>query len=368
MNRIKLLIFFLFLFPFFFFGFKIYLQPIAIVVPHHDFVKEQRLIFLRQISQKRLLTKRIIILSPDHFSFNQLSLTYANTNWRSIEFAQDFEAKLSQNLSLKNNIVEKDHGILNLIPDIQKVWPKAKIFPILIGQNYPISGLEKLVDNISHTCKFNCLLISSVDFSHYLPASFADVHDQSTIYNLSIQNITNFKNLEVDSPQSLYVLSKFSQQKMATNWDLFFHSNSGSLVNNYDVETTSHVLGSYQRSFLKNQSSKITTYLIAKNINQNDSLSSLGPRFFYGTDYFDLNYSEKSKILLPFDLPKNTVIMAIENNSQTEYRIFPIKTINNQSYFLRGEEKLTNLKLIKNQIKLTPQCYYQDNQKIICNN
>lgn len=353
-----------------YFVLKIYLQPIAIVVPHHDFVKEQRLNFLNQIAKKRLSTKKIIIISPDHFSPTQLNISYANIDWRSddssVKFAHDFESKLSSIATLRNNIVKKDHGIFNLIPDIQKVWPKAEVFPIIIGQNYPITSLDNFINQVKDVCKFDCLLISSVDFSHYLPALFADVHDQKSIYTLSTQNISEIKSLEVDSPQSLYVLSKFSQQKNATKWNLFYHSNSGELSNNYDAETTSHVIGFYQKSFLKNPISKTTTYLIGQNIDKNKSIPSLGDRFFYGTDYIDLSYSEKSKFLLPFVFSKDTVITAVETQSQIQYQIFPIETINGQTFFLRGQPKQDQLQLIKDQIKLKPNCIFQDVQTIIC--
>lgn len=357
-NKVLILLSFFNLFLFCsYFILKIYFQPIAIVVPHHDFVKEQRLNFLKQIANKRLVTRKVIIISPDHFSPSQLNISYANIDW-----------KLDSVATLRSNIVEKDHGVFNLIPDIQKVWPKAEVFPIIIGQNYPVSGLDNLVNEIKNVCKFDCLLISSVDFSHYLPALFADVHDQKSIYELSTQNISEFKNIEVDSPQSLYVLSKFSQQKNAIKWDLFYHSNSGSLSNNYDVETTSHILGFYQRSFVKKSIPKITTYLIGQNINKTKSLNSLGARFFYGTDYIDLNYSEKSKLILPFDLPKNSIVTAVDDQIQTKYQIFPIQTINDQSSFLRGKSKQDQLQSINDQIKLKPECIFQDIQTILCKN
>jgi len=353
-----------------YFFLKIYFQPVAVVVPHHDFVKEQRLNFLNQIAKKRLITQKIILISPDHFSPSQLNISYANIDWESdnssVKFAHNLENKLSSVATLRNNIVKKDHGIFNLIPDIQKVWPQAEVFPIIIGQDYPITSLDNLVNQIKSICKFNCLLISSVDFSHYLPSGLAEIHDLKSIKELNNQNLIEISKLEVDSPQSLYVLSKFSQQKNATRWNLFYHSNSGELSNNYDAETTSHVIGFYQRSFLKNPNSKIATYLIGQDVDKDKSLNSLGDRFFYGTDYVDLNYSEKSKFILPFEFPKNTIITVVESQSQIQYQIFPIETINSQTFFLRGKSKQNQLHLINDQIKLKPNCIFQDIQTIIC--
>ena len=239
-----------------FFGFKIYFQPIAIVVPHHNFVAQKRLEYFKTIALKRPFTKTVIVIGPNHFSPNQTQLTYANRQWNlsngQINFANKFESVLKPFLTLDNNLVKNDHAIFNLLPDIKTVWPQATVFPILVGQNYPISKLDSLIKTISQNCNFDCLLVASVDFSHYLPSGLAEIHDLKSIKELNNQNLAEIPKLEVDSPQSLYVLAKFANSKNAKNWNLFFNSNSGKLSNNSDVETTSYVMGCYQKSLLKN--------------------------------------------------------------------------------------------------------------------
>lgn len=355
MSKIKLLISICFVTIvgfFVYFAQKIYSQPVAIVVPHHNVVANKRLEYFQNISKKRPITKKVIIVGPDHFSPNQSRIIYSNRNWQlsngEIFFNKELESTLNQFANLENSIVKNDHTIYNLLSDIKSVWPNAVVFPILIGQNYRVSKLDSLISNILKVCGYDCLLVSSVDFSHYLPAELADVHDQKSIYDLSTQNLTEIPKLEVDSPQSLYVLAKFSQSKNVHNWDLFYHSNSGALVNNYDVETTSHILGSYQRSFKKNKIPEIKTYLISKNIDKKKSLNSLGNRFFYGTDYIDLDYSPKSSFVLPFELEDNYVVAAVVNDRKTIYKFFPTEVKDGATYLLRGEEKI--IKTIKSKI------------------
>jgi len=347
MFKLKVLLVFIFLDLFLFLSYffvKIYFQPVSIVVPHHNIVAEKRLEYFHQIAQKRLVTKKIIILGPDHFSPYQIGIAYSNKEWDisngNLQFNSLFENKLKPFLSLQNNILKNDHSIYNLLPDIKSVWPNSQIFPILIGQNYSTSKLDNLIEELKSICDYDCLLISSVDFSHYLPSALANLHDQKSIYDLSIQNLEEIPKLEVDSPQSLYVLAKYSQLKSAKNWNLFYHSNSGEMINNPDVETTSHIFGSYQKSLKKNNPPKIETYLIAKNIDAKKSLSSLGARFFYGTDFVDLNYSGK--------LPDNLVLSITIIDGKSTYSFFPTKTIDGATYLLRGEEKINKLIEINN--------------------
>jgi MEMO1 family protein len=340
----------LILFSLYFF-LKIYFQPVSIVVPHHNFVAQKRLEYFFKIAQKRPFTKTVVIIGPNHFSSNQNQITYANRQWNLsngiVNFNSTLEANLEPLLNIDNNLIKNDHAIFNLLPDIKSVWPDATVFPILIGQNYPISKLDSLISTISQNCKFDCLLIASVDFSHYLPSALAEIHDQKSIKELNNQNLTEIPKLEVDSPQSLFVLASFAKSKNAKKWDLFFNSNSGKLSNNSDVETTSYVIGSYQRSLLKNQPITTETYLISKNIDKKKSLSSLGARFFYGTDYIDLNYSSESEFILPFDLPDNMVVTKTIDGSQTEYHFFPTETKNGSTFLLRGQEKEKETKAIK---------------------
>lgn len=331
---------------------KIYFQPVAIVVPHHNVVAEKRLEYFQKIAQKRPITKKVIIVGPDHFSPNQSRIIYSNRNWQlsngELFFNRGLESTLNEFANLENSIVKNDHAIYNLLPDIKSVWPNAIVFPILIGQNYKVSKRDSLISNISKICSYDCLLISSVDFSHYLPADLADVHDQKSIYDLSTQNLTEIPKLEVDSPQSLYVLAKFSQSKKAHRWNLFYHSNSGELEKNYDVETTSHIFGSYQRSFIKNNIPETKTYLISKYIDKNKSKTSLGDRFFYGTDYIDLDYSSKSSFILPFELEDNYVITAVISDTKSTFKFFPTEIKDGATYLLRGNEK--TIKAIKPKI------------------
>lgn len=287
-----------------------YLQPIALIVPHQNIVKQKRLEFFQKIAQRRTETNSIIILSPDHFSLNQHSIFFSDQDWwlsnGQIEYDRQLGEKITASLVKQNGLLTNDHGVFNLLSDIKKAWPKAKIVPILIGQGISFNRLEELSSNINNFCGKDCLVIASVDFSHYLPKTLADIHDQK-----SLEVIRNLKaevcdSLEVDSQQSLFISMNFAQFKKATDWSLFYHSNSGEIEGAEDGETTSHIFGWYQRSLFKKKADKadkaVTTFLLATNLDQISDLKSLGERFFYGVDYLNIKlqkpYSPSAKIII----------------------------------------------------------------------
>lgn len=258
---------------------KTYFQPLAIVVPHHNVVKDLRLSYLKKISNQRFKTDTIIIIGPDHFSPYQYDLSYNNQNWSlfngQLNFATYLESDLKPFLNLRNSIVKNDHAVYNLISGIKSAFPRASIFPILIGQQVPKDRLEPLLATISQNCHSNCLLLASVDFSHYLPYVLADIHDIKSINVLANQDLDQIFNLEVDSQQSLYILSKFSQIKKAHHFNLFSHTNSTKIQNLPDTESTSHIMASYSPG-LKTKTKPNPTFLYSQ--------SSPLDRYDYGAD------------------------------------------------------------------------------------
>lgn len=273
---------------------RTYFQPVAIVVPHHNLVQAKRREFFSQIARQRPHTSTVVILSPDHFSPNQLRISYTDRPWNlsngQLKYDQELGPQLTAELTKRDGVVSQDHGIYNLLPDIKAAWPQAKVVPILIGQSIPLPTLKALSDKLVGTCGQDCLLIASVDFSHYLPSTLANIHDVKSIAALA--NLDIEPDLEVDSPQSLFLLAQFARQRQAKHWKLYFHSNSGEIASIRDAETTSHVFGYYRRMIYSRPKVSSATFTVARNLNSQSDGSSLGSRFFYGTDRTQLNLQE----------------------------------------------------------------------------
>lgn len=239
------------------------------------------------------------------------------------------------NLPIKNNLIKNDHAFYNPLADIKKYFPNATVYPISIGQKIDSSSLDNLITQVSNICGFDCLLVASVDFSHYLPATLAEVHDAYTLTNL--QNLDSFsiQLSEVDSPQSLYFLIKYALQKNTKNWHIFAHTNSGFLINSPDVETTTHVFGYYNLG-INIQSNTYTSIQLPYPLERSQNQDTVGDRFFYGTHSFISNST----------IP-NFVIGQIKNSTQDIEIYLPIK----ENLFVRGNDKKI---LIKNYFDSLP--------------
>ena len=261
---------------------RIYFQPVAIVVPHHNLVQTTRQQFLKEISRRRLFTRHIVLISPDHFSPRQTFVSSSTREWDLSSGVAKYNNFLNIDLP-SNDAIQNDHGIFNPLADLRTYFPSADYLPIIIGQKTSVTDLQTLLTQLKKHCSFDCLLVSSVDFSHYLPATMAFVHDSYTLNNL--QNLDTEKLLisEVDSPQSLYLLSSFAQHRHALRWSTFAHTNSGFIASDPDSETTTHFFGAYSRG--KKITGNTYTFMhLPYKIDRTLSQTTVGDRFFYGVD------------------------------------------------------------------------------------
>lgn len=296
-------------------------------MPHHNIVANVRQNLLKKISQLRPFTKTIILIGPDHFSENQDQINISNQNWNLSTGLIKFQ-DLNLNLSINNDLLKNDHATYNPLTDLKTYFPNASVYPILIGQKVPFSNLKSLLSSLVSSCNFDCLLVASVDFSHYLPVTLAEVHDTHTLKILNNLDSDNLSTAEVDSPQSLYILTKFSENKSAKKFNLFAHTNSGIITGNPDIETTTHFFAYYTHG-ISPKINNITTVSTPKTYDRSQNQNTLGDRFFYGVDEFTVDPSS------------NFVVSTITSPTQTIKSFLPIK----DNLFIRGFEKQ---RLIKN--------------------
>ncbi len=229
---------------------------IAVVVPHHNYVKEERLAFWKDvILESKIIPNKIekvIVIGPDHFGVRKKNITYNENNWSTYdkELVNFFERpdNFPDYYVLNNELVLRDHGIANLIGEIYNNFPNARFVPFIIGEEIEFSKLETLLDYIYTTCNKNCVLIASVDFSHYQKLEDSLRQDERTISLLEKKEITETslnqtEAIEADSPASLYIMQEFAR-KNDFEWMLFNHTDSAK-GNTETIDVTTHVFGSY---------------------------------------------------------------------------------------------------------------------------
>jgi poly-gamma-glutamate synthesis protein (capsule biosynthesis protein) len=225
----------------------------TIIVPHYNLESEKRLNFIKSIKD-RAATDKIVLISVNHLNEGNGNIIATDKKW---DFFGKGNVKLNQlllNNLTSNNVVKNElgpftneHGVFNVLPDLVSTWPDAQFLPIIIKDSTPKSEVDNLLNNLNESCP-DCLIVASIDLSHYNPNSLAQIHDSSTISALSTTNANKAWSSETDSPQSMYLATSWANLHKTTNFHLNYHTNSGELAKDNTAETTSYLLGYYTSS------------------------------------------------------------------------------------------------------------------------
>ncbi len=280
----------------------------VVIVPHFNSFADKRAELLADVG-KKTSAKTIVLVSVNHFNSGSENILTTDKTWLvsggEVSAEKTLVEKISDDKIAANDetAFAQEHGIANIIPDIYKFSPKAKVLPIIIKDQTGKGQIDKLSNWISDNCQ-NCLLVASVDFSHYQPSSLARVHDSFSISALSNLDFNKTWKAETDSPQTLYLAEKIAEKNKAKNFHLFYNASTGDLSEAEVSEVTSVVLG-YYSSMELSDSEKIepsSTFVIAgdamfdrnvwhnyKNKGLKTIFDNFGTRVFRGADLSALN-------------------------------------------------------------------------------
>lgn len=223
--------------------------PVAAgIVPHHLLAKEIIEDFFVYLSSKKDNPALIVLLSPDHFKTQSIAgKSFITLSPETNKFYElEIDNQLIQKLSLENNLffsnsnISLDHGITNLLPFIKKYFPQIKIIPFLIPSTLSFEQIDQFTNSLFSLAPKNTFVLVSVDFSHYLPSSAAKFHDVKSIRTLINFEKENFKNLEVDCWQCLYIARAFASLSKKESPKIIAFVNSDDLFKSKEEKTTSY--------------------------------------------------------------------------------------------------------------------------------
>ena len=315
------------------------LEISGLVVPHHNIVASQRAQVFDDLSNRlgpENYPETVILVSPNHYLSGEGKVQTSKQDWN-LSQGQIYSNKevISKLVERKQATLEPysfadEHGIYAVLADIHRTFPKANLVPLMLKD---VSGpeLQNLVKTFEETCS-KCLVIASVDFSHYQPAQLAELHDQKSIRELQTLNTQNLlKAVEVDSGSSLALLALWAKSRQTLQFELRNHTNSNLLLNSLDAEGTSHVFGWYQTGTPIEPEEFVSFVITPK------SEFGVENRTIWGTDFVYDNLS--------LDLPNsvNTIIAGKITKQGIEYFALPIDS-KNPNKLLIGSSKSEELK------------------------
>lgn len=232
------------------------------VIPHHLIPSDGLNTYFSQFQKQN--PKRIILISPNHFlqgNSNFMTSPYGyNTPFGTVQIDKNLYKKITDpstasekklDIARNDSGMNLEHGIGNLTSYISYYLPETTIMPIALMPTTTPQQIENLVAKIAPLIDKDTILLASIDFSHYLPAEMAAKNDETTWKLIQEKNYSRILALNnndyLDTPPSLVAILKTMEQIGAKNTKQLYHNNSGFIMRDMTMPTTSYFMLSFTK-------------------------------------------------------------------------------------------------------------------------
>lgn len=217
------------------------------VVPHHLLAYEMiaEVFGLLKAQEPPL----IILIGPNHYNQGE-RISTTTWGWQTpfgtvepeTEVIEDLVAK--DLVKLEDTVFSTEHSMGNLMPFIKYYLPESKVVPIIFHHDLKKEEAVFLSQYFAELVQEKeAIILASIDFSHYLTNQEAQQKDQETLRIIENKNIAQLFNLgddHLDSPGAMATLLLTMDRLKAQDFRMLQHTNSGILLGNDLIETTSY--------------------------------------------------------------------------------------------------------------------------------
>lgn len=258
-------------------------QVMGGIIPHHLLVSPLIAAFFEELPKQKI--KTVILIGPNHYNLDDPHITVSRGVWKTVYGDLNPNNELINKLEENKVVVvnEKtfgtEHSIYGITTFIKRSLPNVTIVPIIFKSYTSKEECNKLAEIINQNIDDETIVVASVDFSHYLSSTQADVYDQQSleaIQSFNIDKVFSFNNTKnFDSPPSLYTLLKVMQFRNSTTPVVLQHTNSAKYTNGPGLKQTTSYFTMY---FAKSEFSKPSTLSLNRIFEENHSWVSTLPQ------------------------------------------------------------------------------------------
>lgn len=219
---------------------------VSAVMPHHLVAGQLLADAMETLAQQE--PDLVIIVGPNHSNQGGKIIT-GLSGWQTPEGIVYTEENavnklLNEGPAVRDEkVLSKEHSIGALVPLLKHFIPEAKIVPVVLHHDVSLQEVDAILNVLEPYLQEKAILISSVDFSHYLTRGEAQVKDKETLsYMENFDYVTLFHlgNDYLDSPISLAAAFRLAEKHKIKEFSLLNNTNSGILLQNDFIETTSY--------------------------------------------------------------------------------------------------------------------------------
>jgi AmmeMemoRadiSam system protein B len=219
----------------------------GIILPHHNFAKD--IIIDAYEKLREYDYDLVVIISPNHFHpeiGDIISTQTLDANQFDVELDQVKIKQLLEKELIKTDqtMFDNEHGITVHLEYLAEFFPNIKVLPLMMPTNpnpQQLQELKAFLANISE----QTLFLASVDFAHnltYLEAIENNQESIDAITHFDYQQISQFNDQHLDSPQSINLLLQIMQKKNNTDFQVWYNTHGALLSDQPNLVGTSYVV------------------------------------------------------------------------------------------------------------------------------
>ncbi|MFH1405053.1 MAG: AmmeMemoRadiSam system protein B [Patescibacteria group bacterium] len=222
---------------------------ISAVLPHHTLVANQLVSMWGKIALQSN-PDVIVIVGPAHEDQSSNKVATTVGTWNTIYGKVHTHDELVQIISSTGVVrsepeaFENEHSISVHMPYIAKFFPKVKIIPLIANSNVGSADATNIFELIQTNFSDNVLVISSMDFAHYLSynqSKSKDIETIGAINKLDKIAIDDFKSDHIDSSFALNLYLQTVNKNECDN-HLEWQGHSADQTNNFNELGTSYLV------------------------------------------------------------------------------------------------------------------------------
>jgi len=219
---------------------------VSAVVPHHLVAGALIADVVSRLAPQK--PERIVLIGPNHSNSGARIIT-GSYGWQTPYGIVQADTAAVNLLTEKGAaqkdeaVLENEHSIGAIVPFIRYFLPETKVVPIILHHNVRPEEVKTLLQTLEPALDENTVLVSSVDFSHYLTRSEAQAKDRETLRymrNFDYQALSRLGSDYLDSPASLAAAFLLAQKNGIREFTVLANTNSGIILQNDYIETTSY--------------------------------------------------------------------------------------------------------------------------------
>lgn len=222
----------------------------GITVPHHLVASHLVALGFRAASGFRY--KRIILLSPDHFSKAETLFATTKRGFDTVAGQVATDTAAVDHLLGSNDWVEnsclfgKEHGVRALLPFLHHYFPDAAVVPVAISIKSVRRDWDRMADALAPLVDSDTLIVESTDFSHYLQHHEARRFDQQTLNIIATGSLDAIAGLQqpahADSVGALYIQTELQRRLFGSAPLVVANENMQQYSADHIAETTSYLV------------------------------------------------------------------------------------------------------------------------------